>query len=429
MNTYRCQLNVKMGGGQSVGFTLVELLVVIAIIGMLIALLLPAVQAAREAARRMQCTNNIKQICLATHNHHDTFQEMPSASTRSEGNPAGYNTAGSNWAPLSFLLPFIEMTSVYQQVDVDVKAFHSTGAWDVYSPATAHNTTAQMSTTAAARTIDAGLYVSVYGTLFPAFRCPSDRVREAVIERRNASNLTIPNGCTSYRACTGDFSFGISAQEKDLARGAFWVGVKQGLAALTDGTSNTVLWSERCIHPRPGYRGDDSDNWKKINSPIAYGYASPNQNWSNGNALNSAGMSGRFQLGECLNTRGSKPGEYQETLVAYDNQYNGLRWWVGFPTWTLCTTITPPNGPSCTTYQTGTGAGRPAAIAPTSYHTGGVNVGFGDGSIRFVSDSINCGPTTAVYPGTSGGDAGKGNSPFGVWGALGSVNGGESTTL
>jgi prepilin-type N-terminal cleavage/methylation domain-containing protein len=92
------------------GFTLVELLVVIAIIGVLVALLLPAVQAAREAARRMQCSNHLKQLGLALQNYHDTFQSLPFGARARYVNTSGTNPAGQNWGPSWYvgILPFAE---------------------------------------------------------------------------------------------------------------------------------------------------------------------------------------------------------------------------------------------------------------------------------------------------------------------------------
>jgi type II secretory pathway pseudopilin PulG len=88
---------------------LVELLVVIAIIGILVALLLPAVQAAREAARRMQCSNNLKQFGLATHNYHDTYLVFPCEMLLSGNNRWGWG---------AFILPFIEQGALYDAVRV-----------------------------------------------------------------------------------------------------------------------------------------------------------------------------------------------------------------------------------------------------------------------------------------------------------------------
>ncbi|MFO0904969.1 MAG: DUF1559 domain-containing protein [Pirellulales bacterium] len=101
------------------GFTLVELLVVIAIIGILVALLLPAVQAAREAARRTQCTNNLKQLGLAAHNFHDTYNKLPSSIR-----PGGLTTA-PRIAGLTFLLPFIEQGTIYDKYDQTVNWSHA----------------------------------------------------------------------------------------------------------------------------------------------------------------------------------------------------------------------------------------------------------------------------------------------------------------
>src|SRR5438105_13693240 len=106
------------------GFTLVELLVVIAIIGVLVALLLPAVQAAREAARRSQCMNNLRQIGLALHTYHDTFGRFPpSYLTVPGGSPAmgkpdpDNGDAGPGWTALMLIVPQIEQVNLYQSFD------------------------------------------------------------------------------------------------------------------------------------------------------------------------------------------------------------------------------------------------------------------------------------------------------------------------
>lgn len=111
------------------GFTLVELLVVIAIIGVLVALLLPAVQAARESARRMQCANHLKQIGLGAHNHHDTMGYLPTAGQAGYYGAAATRTmSGSTpvvgkdqqWGFLYQLLPFIEQKNLWEQASDDI---------------------------------------------------------------------------------------------------------------------------------------------------------------------------------------------------------------------------------------------------------------------------------------------------------------------
>jgi len=149
------------------GFTLVELLVVIAVIGVLVALLLPAVQAAREAARRMSCTNNLKQIALSTHNHHDTYQHLP---------PGVQSAWGHSWS--LHVLPFMEQNALY---DVCPTPFSDSGWWGGTD----------------ARSV--GL-VSLVQTPVAAFRCPSSPMPD----REPTSVNGLENRATnSYLACAG----------------------------------------------------------------------------------------------------------------------------------------------------------------------------------------------------------------------------------
>ncbi|MHC2069415.1 DUF1559 family PulG-like putative transporter [Bremerella sp. T1] len=198
------------------GFTLVELLVVIAIIGVLIALLLPAVQQAREAARRMQCTNNLKQLGLGLHNHHDTYGHFPTGyEFRS-----GFTDGDPQWGWAAFLMPFLEQETVYDALD----------------PAN------QTVATAIANAND----LAVMQTPLDMFRCPSDtgpdlnNQRELVDEATAVSNYIGSN--SSDLACRDD---GIPGGNYG-ADGIFWENSECNFSDITDGTSNTFAIGERC---------------------------------------------------------------------------------------------------------------------------------------------------------------------------------------
>ncbi len=356
------------------GFTLVELLVVIAIIGVLVALLLPAVQAAREAARRSSCNNNLKQSVLGLHNYEATFKCFPSRqSGRGNIQTATLPThrlALSGWVSL---LPFCEQQPLYDQVHSIVTEPWANNVW----------------TTA----------------LVPYLQCPSDEGR---VDPNNAGRT---RGLTSYAFCTGDdyAASQVTPQERTTStlsaqmlpirhRGVFGRHNYPTLAEIIDGTSNTIALGERSRPGRPNDLGaaaiDASAN------PASY-----------------VPLSCRALL------RGRT---YIPTAVMFTSDTApGYRWAAGNAFFAGLTTILPPNSAVCV-FGTARSAGASAhwdhgIWSATSEHPGGVNVAMCDGSVRFVSNTIDAGNQSAIAP--AGGAGGP--SPYGVWGALGTKAGGE----
>jgi prepilin-type N-terminal cleavage/methylation domain-containing protein/prepilin-type processing-associated H-X9-DG protein len=182
------------------GFTLVELLVVIAIIGVLVALLLPAVQAARESARRMQCSNNVKQLGLGMHNYHDAMGAFP---------PARVN--GPQYSAHALLLPFIEQQNIADRIDYKLSWNH------------ANNALAR-------------------GTLVPTFTCPSDPQQDVPLGWAG-NNYRINQGSNILFGLPptdpSDGNYGMPAPN-----GVALLDQRITFASVTDGTSNTACWSE-----------------------------------------------------------------------------------------------------------------------------------------------------------------------------------------
>lgn len=215
------------------GFTLVELLVVIAIIGVLVALLLPAVQAAREAARRMQCQNHLKQIGLAMHNYHDTHLRLP---------PGQWNNFYSNDAPwirgcwIQPMLPFIEQRNLYEIYDTARK---TNGDW--------------------------ALVVPNKDTIIKALICPSDgnSPKTKTIDQNSVNGTNVMQGMhTNYAVCSGNTAYGTNGSALE---GIFYTKSFHRLADITDGTSSTLLASEICVVPDTSandLRGRYCNSWE-----------------------------------------------------------------------------------------------------------------------------------------------------------------------
>jgi prepilin-type N-terminal cleavage/methylation domain-containing protein len=217
---------------QRTAFTLVELLVVIAIIGILVALLLPAIQAAREAARRSQCSNNLKQIGVALHEFHDTYKRLPPGAAVDQ-RPFGEHPTGAAWGSswMAYLLPFLERNALFEQL-----TFRGNSGWDYQSPpGTRPNN------------------VAISNVTIGTYRCPSSPLPEYVanpppgtsgsvmmvtyVGISGAVNGLIP-GYPETRVNSGNG--GLSG-----GGGVLFPNGEIGLSALIDGTSFVAAVSEQ----------------------------------------------------------------------------------------------------------------------------------------------------------------------------------------
>ncbi|QDT01940.1 hypothetical protein K227x_03100 [Rubripirellula lacrimiformis] len=354
------------------GFTLVELLVVIAIIGVLVGLLLPAVQSAREAARRMQCSNNMKQLGLALHNYHSAFNQFPAGAVWFEGYTGGSPNGTRTVSAAIFLMPFMEMTALYEGFVQDAKqAVPGSSPWESETLRTAGPQSSFLCPSAASA--DATEYENISKNTY-VFSVGDELWHNARTNSQESSTISQGDYRSIFLPALPDRFNETKKRFKDIQ----------------DGTANTIAMSEVAATPR---------GFATIRGDVA--------------AFNGIYSGGSGVPGPCLTVplNVNNPREYETGADCW----RGLILGDGRTINNKFTTTLPPNAPSC---AYGGGNNSWGTYAPSSDHTGGVQALMFDGSVRFITDSIDAGDAYAPQV-TSG------NSPYGIWGAMGSPQGKE----
>ncbi len=368
------------------GFTLVELLVVIAIIGVLVGLLLPAVQSAREAARRMSCSNNLKQLGLAVHNYHSAYNQLPqqAGGTFLENVDKGTCDVapGHNARRLSFLvgmLPFIEQQAIWQQISNPHQGWAAMGCagWQGnYDP---------------------------WATQLQAFKCPSDPAISswglgATNYGANALGDSPSYGQAGYHEFNGGQWKFIQAATGSC-RGFFVPRHPSQFRDVLDGLSNTAMLGEMIN----GLQDRDKRSLPSLG-----------KGW--GGAAGARGTSHA-----CRNdVDPTRPLFWKTTGVTLDlsaSRSRGARWAYSLPLFTSISYSTGPNREMCF----GADWENSGQCPPSSHHQGGAHIVMGDGAVKFITDSIDCGnpESPAIMPTDASALPAGSASPYGLFGAIG----------
>jgi prepilin-type N-terminal cleavage/methylation domain-containing protein/prepilin-type processing-associated H-X9-DG protein len=342
-------------------FTLIELLVVIAIIGVLVGLLLPAVQKVREAANRMKCSNNLKQLALACHSYHDVNGSFPPGGMLDPGWDQG---AGGSWSGqggwqadkgswMVYILPHAEQDNLYRQI---AQFGLNVPKIDTMTRAAYHDANGNL--------VAAFSGLAVLPRPVPLFRCPSDGYKTNMAFYNYAASYGVQNDygptCSpnydpfipqycdgskfglSYCGCAGNYA-GLCGGG-GVGSGIFYEGQtpnsqKINIAGVTDGTSNTLLLGEITAG------NSDVESWSCCDEYHPRGWAS----FDNGATTVMVPLNYRCKHYDEVSSCDNSPGNEVAT-----NPHN----------WNVCSGF-------------------------KSMHTGGVNFAFGDGSVHFISQSID----------------------------------------
>ncbi len=341
---------------------------VIAIIAILVSLLLPAVQQAREAARKAQCQNNLKQLGLAMHNYHSQHKVFPSAGTLN----------GAEGSAFPALLPFLDEGALWERLSNPSNVDHQGNAasFDAFHRANDGNH-------------------PVWFTQLNVLLCPSDGAAAPGANDR---------GETNYAMNWGDNAAAVRDNNINKTRGMFNRGNNLGLKDARDGTVNTILFAE--IGRNNGDRAYQGGYLREIDM---------------GTYDEDAGGVGDPSLCLTAATNANSPGRYPTKDGSGDpldhRTDRGDQWVRNQGHLTGFNAILPPNGPSCTR---DTNAGDNSVISAGSYHGGGVQAVMADGSVQFINETIDVGDDSLA-------NVVAGPSPYGVWGALSTRSAGDST--
>lgn len=313
-------------------FTLVELLAVVAIIGVLVGLLLPAVQAAREAARQSQCSNNFKQVGIALHNHHDARGYFPPVTVTDSGT---FTASGWGWG--SLILPYIEQADLYARINPQT-VWGQPGADVIYT--TFHNDTTRR---------------PLIQTSIPTYLCPSDpagRINDLLIN--NGSNVltaTTGWGRSNYVISIHNGSFCCEGMPSFKGNGISFCNSRVKFKDVTDGTASTLAGGERVHRVPDGGKPDPADS----GSPGLAPYHPRSSVWA-------GAMEGGY----------TRPDQVPIGSTTQKRAPRGVSWLAASPFYGL-------NDFSV----------ADAVKGYSSNHPGGASFVFSDGSVRFLDQTID----------------------------------------
>ena len=373
----------RAGSTPRAGFTLIELLVVIAIIAILVSLLLPAVQQAREAARRGTCLNNLKQLGLALFNYESQYGSFPAGrydANRKNADGSDTTFGHDEHGALTVLTPFMDELATWQQISGELRLTVAADGslatipagdepWPPFGPQPDEPEALQYPP----------WVIQIQSLLCPSDGSPVNGVAD-----------------TNYGVSWGDNAYSASSSGAQVSRGAFGRNRWFGLRDLRDGTTQTFLMGENgrfdgsnAFQGRVAGLGDDAALNVALQDPYNECLLNP--------AVISVDQPRRYSTTTFSCNRG-------------DLWPHGQQGYFGF------VTALPPNGPSC-----GRTDSQARALATAgSYHPGGAQFVMGDGSARFVSETVDTGRLKDGL-----GPAPSGRTHYGTWGALGTRNGGE----